>query len=735
MKVGLAASGGLLLTIPISCRVKEQHVEKGVLHTLNAYLRISTSGLVQITNPVPEIGQGVSTALPMLVAEELDVDWKHVKVKQADAGQNYEGSNQRAAGSYSVRAFWDPMRRAGAIARELLIMAAAESFQTTTQNCYAKNGLVYNRLNNVSMSYGDLVERAAAFKSPVEVRLKSRSDFNLIGKSPKINGIDEIASGKMQYGHDVRLENMFYASIEKHDVYGATVNSFNEQEVLSIPGVKWVFRLPYHGSNPDRPYCREGVVVVATSVWSVINGRKALKIDWDLGPNVIESTTNLHEVCKELISKRGDFTVKNDGDVYGALESSNRVLEATYHLPFIVHIPMETVNCTVDLKEDSCEMWSTTQMPNVELNFLSNFLELPAENITIHIPRIGGGFGRRLSLDFTLEAVKIARHIKSPVQLLWLREDDIKYGGCRPFSYHKMSAAINEEANLIGWLHRQSGTSRYAFREGREPHESEFFPNHFPANLVKNFRLEYSLADSNLDRTLIRAPGNNALAFPVESFVDEIAHSLKKDPLNFRLELLGDDEREFVFDEEENALINTQRMKNVLQLAAKNADWGTKLPKGRGMGIAGYFTFNTYVAHVAEVTVNMKSGELRIHKFTSAVDCGTALNPDGIRAQMEGGIMDGLSVALYQEITVEGGAIEQSNFHNYPILRMGESPPEINIHIVQSSLPPMGIGEPPYPPVAPALCNAIYNACGIRIRKLPIGNQIQNAIKNDFVQT
>ena len=723
LKASTLASGGLLLGVNFSCQ--EQPVQKlvpGVMKNINAYLAIDKNGFVKIMNPVPEIGQGVKTALPMLVAEELGVDWKMVVVEQAPAGEKFGGNDQRAAGSNSVRIFWEPMRKAGAVARELLLNAAAQQWSISKDDCTLKNGIITNSKNNERLGIGDLAVKATAFEIPENITLKEPEDFQLIGKSVANPDIESIMNGSAIFGQDVRIPNMLYASLEKNDVYGATVVSFDAKKALAVPGILEVFKVPFHGSI-ERPFCREGIAVIGESMWAVIEGRKALEIEWDLGVNLNESTDVLHTKCQELIDRKGEAEVISSGDVYGVLESNENKIEATYHLPFLAHIPMETVNCTIDLKEDSCEIWSTSQVPFADLNFLSRFFDLPIEKINLMVTRIGGGFGRRLGPDYTIEAAKIAKELKRPVQYFWTREDDIKYDAYRPFSYHRLMASWDGQGKINSWLHRQVGTSRYAFRPNRHPHESEFFPNNFPANLVENFKQEYTLVPTNINRALIRAPGNNALAFAVESFTDELAYATNKDPLTFRLELLGEKNQDFVFDPDTETVINTERMANVLRKAAQDAQWGKRLEKGRGLGIAGYFTFDTYVAHVAEVSVS-NTGKLTIHQFVSAVDCGQVLNEDGVKAQVEGAIMDGVSAALFQEVTIEDGGVNESNFSEYGVLRFGDAPKMITVSIIKNSFPPSGMGEPPYPPVAPALCNAIYAACGIRIRTLPIQNQL-----------
>ncbi len=727
IKVGLAASGGLLISFHLPGWDVEASLQSNGTEgfSFNAYLSIDNQGAVTITAPVPEIGQGVRTSLPMLIAEELEADWSKIQVIQADAGQQYEGRNQRAAGSNSIEVYWKPLREAGAVAREMLLQAAAELWQVKKCTCMAMLGQIVHKPTGRKLGYGAVAEKAAGLAIPKNITLKHPTSFTIIGKP--VAGVDvaQIVNGSIKFGQDIKVDGMLYAVIERCPVYGGNVVKFNADKVMLVPGVRHVIQVEAQG-NPDYPSVRAGVAIFANSTWAALKGRKALNVEWDFGLNRQESTERLHTICRELTSQPAP-PVRNDGDVEQALTTASVCLDALYHVPFISHMPMETMNCVADVRKDQIELWVPTQMPAILQKAFARWAKLPLEAVILHVTHIGGGFGRRLAGDFVREAIQLSKAVGKPVHLLWTREDDIQQGFYRPFSYHRMKAGIAADGKLIAWLHRQAGTSRYAFRPKEAPGNSEFFVNDFPANLIPHVRLEYVLAPSNISRGLLRAPGNNALAFVKESFIDEIAHATRTDPLAFRLSLLGDP-RAFIYKQKEGKpieYIDTGRMRDVLTLVAEKANWGRPLPTNCGQGIAAFYTFNSYVAYVAEVEVDPLQGEVKVKRFVSAVDCGIAVNPDGVKAQVEGGIVDGLSATLYGEITLKQGQTQQSNFHDYKLLRLKDTP-VIEVHILAKKTTPTGIGEAPYPPVAPALCNAIFAACGKRIRRLPAASELRN---------
>lgn len=719
LKVSAAASGGLLIAVALGPRAAMAQAGASEV-TINAYLSIAPDGRVTITAPVPEIGQGVRTALPMLVAEELEVDWQDVNIVQAPGSQEYEGRNQRAAGSNSVRVYWEPMRRAGATARDMLVRAAAKTWGVDTGECRAANGRVLHDASGRGLGYGELSDKAARLEPDSNTPLKETSSFRLLGsRVPNVDAAD-IARGNATFGTDVRLEGMVFASIRRCPVYGGKVVRFDDSEARQVRGFLQAVKVDSVG-NPDRPYVREGVAVIAENTWAAFTARERLDIEWDDTANKGESTAGLHRTCQRLLEEPGEV-VTNTGDVDARFSSAPHTLTATYHLPFIVHTPMETMNCTADARDNEIILHVPTQMPAITQQALASRLDMPLDAIRLYPTRVGGGFGRRLSIDFVLEALQLSQKLGKPVQVSWTREDEISQGMFRPFSYHRMRGALDDARNLVAWEHRQASTSRYAFREGGDPSESEFNPGDIPARCVPNYRLEYALAESNLPRTIIRAPGHNTLAFVVQSFIDELAHLAGTDPLEFRLQLLANAPRgryQYEMDDGEIVYIDAGRLDNVLRVAASAASWDKPLPEGRGRGIACHFTFGSYVAHVVEVSTRPDSDRVVVDRVVSAVDCGQVANLAGLEAQVEGGVIDGLSAAFYGEISVERGQVTQSNFHDYRLLRFNEAP-DIQVHVADSSNPPTGMGEPPYPPVAPALCNAIFAASGKRHRRLPL---------------
>jgi isoquinoline 1-oxidoreductase subunit beta len=719
LQVSAAVGGGLLIGVTVTPLVGTTAAAATDV-ALNVYLSIAPDGRVTITAPVPEIGQGVRTALPMLVAEELGVVWQRVRVVQAPGSQDYEGRNQRAAGSNSVSVYWAPMRRAGATARDLLVRAAGKTWGVDAGECRAANGRVRHAASGRELGYGALAAGAARLAPNPDVPLKNAGQFRLLGtRVPNVDAAD-VARGNVTFGTDVRLPGMVFASIERCPVYGGRVVRFDDSQAKSVRGFRRTVKFDAVG-DPERPYIREGVAVIADNTWAAFAARKHLDITWDDSANRRESTAGLHEQCQRLLEQPG-AVVRNSGDVDAAMANAAHTHTATYHLPFIVHTPMETMNCTADVRDDCVTLHVPTQMPAITQSALASRLSLPEAAIRVYPTRVGGGFGRRLSIDFVLEAVQLSRALGRPVQVSWTREDEIAQGWFRPFSYHRLRGALDVEQRVIAWEHRQCGTSRYAFRDGEDPAGSEFNPGDVPAECVGNYRLEYRLAESNLPRTILRAPGHNALAFVVQSFIDELAHLAGADPLEFRLRLLAAARRkryEYAREDSEIEYIEPGRLQGVLLLAAKAASWGTPLPEGRGRGIACHYTFGSYVAHVVEVRAEPGSDRISVDRVVSAVDCGQVANLAGLEAQVEGGVIDGLGAALYGEISVDGGRVLQENFDTYRLLRFNEAP-TIDVHVVESDHPPTGMGEPPYPPVAPALCNAVFAANGTRHRRLPL---------------
>lgn len=721
VRLSACASGGLLVAVTLpSCSRKRRGAQPSASrHRMDAFLEIDTRGRATVRIPVPEIGQGVRTALAMLVAEELELPWDRIRVRQSDATDEM-GPHPFAGGSQSVRAHWLPLRRTGAAGRLALVDAAAATWDVPASRLKAEAGTVVDGRTGRRLDYGALAATAAEVAAgreldPGELPLKDPDDFSLIGTAVRHLDTADIVQGKARFGLDVRVEGMLRAVVARSPVYGGRVVRWDDARCRDVPGYRFAAEVESVG-EPDRPYAAGGVAVITESTWAAIQARERLEVEWDEGPNIGEDSAELIRRSRRMVRRRGE-TFRASGDVDAALENAERSVRAEYSAPFLVHAPMEPMNCVVSVTGDACEIWAPTQIPRPVRRLAARLTGLEPERVQVHVERAGGGFGRRLSADFVAEAIPVARAAGAPVQLVWTREDETRHSMLRPLNVHRLEAALDRDRRLTGWLHRQAGTSRYAFRPGEPVGRSEFRAGTYPAALADSHRLEYTLAESNLPRGPLRAPGLNTFTWAVESFLDEIAVEGGQDPLTFRLSLL-EPERELPYSEDD-PVFSTGRMAAVLQRAAQEAGWARRLPPGRGMGIAGAFTFGTYAAHVVEASVDRERGSVQVHRIVSAIDCGRVVNENGVRHQVMGGALDGLGAALHGEVTVEAGTVLQSNFHDFPLLRMPEAP-DVDVHWIESSREPTGVGEPPYPPLAPALANAVYAASGVRIRDLPL---------------
>ena len=724
LKTSAAGGAALLIGFHLPARASdpaEEH-EKPPVNPLNAWVRITPDNHVTLILAKSEMGQGIMTALPMILAEELCLDWKQVSIEQAPT--NPQIYDHGTGGSGSVGGSWLPLRQAGAAAREMLIQAAAKKWEVATDTCKAQNGYVVHGHPQRSYKYGELVADAALLPIPnfKEVPLKNSRDFTIVGHDTHRVEAALKATGTAVFGIDARPDGLLYAVIARCPVFYGKVASFDATKAKAVRGVRDVFQIEVSGRGASTT---GGVAVLADNSWAAIEGRKALEVKWDEGAAASESTEELRKQFIANAAKPGKV-VRNEGDADAALASASKKLEAVYELPFAAHVCMEPMNCTVDIQADRAEAWVPTQAPQWAQGVIAEAAKLPPEKVAVHTMLMGGGFGRRYQADFVMEAAQVAKAAGKPVMVVWTREDDMQHDFYRPASYHKCQGAVDAAGNLAAWKHFQTSTSIAAkWREKGEENaeQGEFGTGATVPYSSPNIRIEYTLAHSSAPRAWWRSVEHSSSGFVVESFVDELAAAAGQDPLEFRLRLIGESRKIPQFGEGPDAApLDTARLKAVLRLAAEKAGWGKPLPEAEGRGIAGFFSFDTYTAAVAEISIRQNS--LKIKRLVCAVDCGRVVNPNGVRAQVESAAIYALTATLKDAITVERGRIVQSNFNDYQMMRMKEAPP-IEVHLVASEEKPTGIGEPTVPVIAPALCNAIFNATrksqkDVRIRRLPI---------------
>jgi isoquinoline 1-oxidoreductase beta subunit len=690
----------------------------------SAFIRIAGDGVVTLISKQPEIGQGIKTSLPMVIAEELEVNWKDVLIVQGDLDPVY--GRQSAGGSTSTPVNYEEFRRLGATARTMLVAAAAQAWDVPASECFAADSAVHHRASQRSLGYGALAAPAAALPVPAgaTVVLKDPRAYKLLGT--RIGGVDNaaIVTGKPLFGIDIDLPGMLYAVYEKCPAFGGKVVSANLAAIKALPGVRDAFVI---AGTTELRGLMPGVAIVAESTWSAFSARKQLKVVWDEGTVVGESWKKFSAQAAALARKPGATVLRKEGNLERAMASAARTLEAAYSYPFISHTSFEPQNCTAWFKASGLlEIWAPTQSPASGQNLVAETLGIAREKITLHITRSGGGFGRRLSADYIVEAAAIAQRVGAPVKLTWSREDDMRHDHYRAGGFHFLRGALDANGKLIGWHDHFVTFANKAVRDGKAVLQTGIgaglSSDEFPARWVENCVLEQTALECGIPMGAWRAPGSNVLAWVIHSFIDELAHAAQRDPLEFALEILGD-KATVAASAERGQPYDVGRMKGVIKVAAEKSGWGKKpLPKGRGMGLAFHFSHRGYVAQVAEVTVS-KKGQLKVDRVVVAVDIGAQIvNLSGAENQVEGSVIDALGVLMFQELDIEQGRIVQGNFDAYPMIAIDDTPAAIDIHFVKTDNPVTGLGEPAFPPLAPAVCNAIFAATGKRVRKLPLSD-------------
>ena len=664
----------------------------------NAYLKITPDGKITVVVARSEMGQGVRTSLPMILAEELEADWKQITIEQAGASTLY--GDQTTGGSASVRTTWDPMRKAGAAAREMLISAAAMEWGVARSACKAENSSVVHAASNRRLTYGELAGKAATLPVPTDPPLKAAKDYKIVGTAVARVDTPSKVDGTAVYGIDFRLPDMKYAVLARCPVFGGKVASFDDKESKKISGVSYVGKI---GDS--------AVAVVADSVWGAMEGRRVLSVQWDEGANKDLNSAAIYDALKKSVSGKA-ANLYSVGDVS---KVSGRRVNAAYQLPFMAHAPMEPGNCTAHCQGSSCEIWAPTQVPQDVRDSVAPAVGLESDQVKVNVTLMGGGFGRRLEHDYAVEAALVSKAANAPVKVLWTREDDMRFSTYRPASYHQLSAVLDGQGWPVAFSHRIVSPSI----NGQKGSPGE---GGVDADLKDEAALVYSFPNALLDYVAPETPvplgwmrSVYALqaGFASESFIDELAAAAKKDPLEYRLHLLAKDEDIKYFD----ATWKTARMRGVLQLAAEKAGWGKPLAAGHYHGIACFGCFGTYMAEVVEIS--MENDQPRVHRVVGAMDCGQVINPNILEQQIQGGVIYALTNALRGQITIDKGRVVQGNFDDYQPIRMNEAP-VVEAYFAPSTEAPSGAGEPPVPPLAPALCNAIYAATKKRVRALPV---------------
>ncbi len=729
---GIAGMTGLVLGFHVGSRILPfAAAATPTTFVPNVYLAIDETGLVTIVAHRSEMGTGIRTGLPMVLADELEADWTRVKVIQAQGDAKY--GDQNTDGSRSVRQFYQPMRVAGASARQMLEAAAAHMWGVTVNDCRARNHMVVHVPTGRQVAFGDVAKVAATLEVPpddrLELRFKPASERRYVGKPIPIVDLNDIVRGKAIYGIDVVLPGLKYASIERCPVYGGTISTFDATESLKVPGVEKVVAIPAaaipSGFNP-----LGGIAVIASNTWAAQQGRERLKITWDFGANASHDS-DAYRAQLEATAKQSGRVVRNQGSVDSALASAARRVSADYFVPYYAHAPMEVPTATANVAANKCEIWAPTQFPQGARATVAAVLGLPLDDVTVNVTLLGGGFGRKSKPDYVAEAAVLSRLVGAPVKVTWTREDEIRHDYYHAICAQHLEAGLAADGRATSWLHR---TVFPAIESTFQPNITYGSSGELQQGVtdmpyaIENVRCENGPAAGQVRIGWYRSVYNIPHAFAVCSFADELAHAAGKDPVEYLRELLGQPRKlDFAamhvdypnYGASLDAYpVDTGRLRGVLDLVARNSEWGRPLPPRQGRGVAVHRSFLTYVAAIVHVAVG-DDGQVAIPRIDVALDCGLVVNPDRVRAQFEGAAIMGISNALYSNISIKQGRIEQSNFSDYQVART-DITPQTHIHIVESSAPPGGVGEPGVPPIAPAICNAIFAATGRRIRALPV---------------